>query len=210
MISSVSGAGSFFLAAVQPARPAADIAVSAAPGTTRMVAPVQPVAPIAPPVGRLVTGEALAELQGANFDFAAERERLAAAKAAGAYGLASMPEVPTLRPVPPKTPLREVGALGFIPGDVLHGGGARGLIDHVRSQLAEIRDLARREAEISERLGEPVKIAFDPNSGHTVVLTRADADYARVRSAAEVYDRVKFDLQKMGLSLADFRDLLQA
>ena len=118
--------------------------------------------------------------------------------------------VPTLRPVPPKTPLREVGALGFIPGDVLHGGGARGLIDHVRSQLAEIRDLARREAEISERLGEPVKIAFDPNSGHTVVLTRADADYARVRSAAEVYDRVKFDLQKMGLSLADFRDLLQA
>lgn len=205
MISSVAGPGSFYLAAVQPARTVEDFAVSAAPGTTRMVAPVQPVAP----VGRLITGDALAHLQGMQLDFARERERLAAARSAGGYGLASMPEAAALPPTPPKTPLREVGAIGFIPGEVLHGEDARSLVEHVRGQVAAIRDAARREAALSEARGEPVKIVFDPDTGREAVLTRADTDFARIRSAAQVYAQIPVDLGKMGLALADFRDLLR-
>ena len=203
MISPVSGAGTFYLTAVAPARRAEEFAVSAAPGTTVTVTPVTPVAP----VGALVSGDAVAQLQMLNVDFS--RDQLAQARAAGAYGLACMPEIATLTPVPPKEPLRPVGELGFIPGDVLHSGDPRRLIAHAREQVAEIRDAARREAALSEERGEPVKLAFDPNTGRQVVLTKADADFERIRSAAQVYAEVNFDLGKMGLSLADFRDLLR-
>lgn len=205
MISSVSGTGTFYLAGAIRAQPAENFAVSAIPGTTQAVLPVTPVAP----VGQLVTGEALAQLQGVHLDSLRDREKLAAAKAAGAYGLASMPEVAALIPTPPKEPLRAVGTLGIIPGDVLHSGDPRRFIEHAREKVAEIRDAARREAALSEARGEAVKLAFDPNTGREVVLTRADAEFERIKSAAQVYAEVKFDLGKMGLPLSEFRDLLR-
>lgn len=199
MISSVSGPGTFYLAAVPRVRQAEELT----PGTTRMVAPVSPISP----VGQLVTGDVLAQLQDAGWT--QDRERLAQAGAAGAYGLASMAEVAALTPTPPREPLRAVGRLGIIPGDVLHSGDPARLVEHARGQVAEIRDAARREAALSEARGEAVKLAFDPNTGREVVLTKADADFARIKSAAQVYSEVKFDLGKMGLPLADFRDLLR-
>jgi hypothetical protein len=205
MISSVSGPGIFYLAAAAPARRPENFAVPPVPGTTVMVAPVPPVAP----VGALIAGDAMAQLQALDLDWTRDRETLSAAKAAGAYGLASMPEVATLSPVPPQAPLRAVGELGFIPGDVFHSEDPTALTAHAREQVAEIRSAARREAALGEARGEPVKLAFDPETGREVVLTKADADFDRIKSAAQVYAQVKYDLPKMGLSLADFQDLLR-
>lgn len=140
------------------------------------------------------------------------RESLDRARAAGAYGLASMSEVGTLTltPTPPPEPMQEVAGLGFIPGDVFTSNDPEALRDHVRDQVADARDAARRERDLSEEMGTEVRLAFDPNLGREVALTAADAGFDAIRGARAMFAGMRSDLQKMGLNPADFRDLLSA
>ncbi len=130
------------------------------------------------------------------------------ARAAGAYGLASMSEVGMLTPTPPPEPMQEVSGLGFISGEVFTSGDANALKDYVRDQVADARDAARRERDLSQELGAEVRLAFDPNLGREVALTAADAGFDSVRGARAMFAGMRSDLQKMGLNPADFRDLL--
>lgn len=130
------------------------------------------------------------------------------ARAARAYGLVSMSEVGMLTPTPPPEPMQEVSGLGFISGEVFTSGDANALKDYVRDQVADARDAARRERDLSQELGAEVRLAFDPNLGREVALTAADAGFDSVRGAQAMFAGMRHDLQKMGLNLADFRDLL--
>lgn len=132
----------------------------------------------------------------------------ARARAVRAYGLASMSEVGMLTPTPPPEPMQEVSGLGFISGEVFTSGDAHALKDYVRDQVADARDAARRERDLSKELGAEVRLAFDPNLGREVALTAADAGFDSVRGARAMFAGMRSDLQKMGLNPADFRDLL--
>ncbi|WP_068878024.1 MULTISPECIES: hypothetical protein [unclassified Phenylobacterium] len=130
------------------------------------------------------------------------------ARAARAYGLASMSEVGILTPTPPPEPMQEVSGLGFISGDVFTSGDPDALKSYVRDQVADARDAARRERDLSRELGTEVRLAFDPNLGQEVALTAGDAGFEAVRGARAMLADMRHDLQKMGLNPADFRDLL--
>lgn len=132
------------------------------------------------------------------------------ARAARAYGLASMSEVGTLTPKSPPERMQEVSGLGFISGEVFTSGDANALKDYVRDQVADARDAARRERDLSQELGAEVRLAFDPNVGREVALTAGDAGFDAVRGARAMFAGMRSDLQKMGLNPADFRDLLAA
>ena len=137
-------------------------------------------------------------------------EALDRARAARAYGLASMSEVGMLTPTPPPERMQEVSGLGFISGEVFTSGDANALKDYVRDQVADARDAARRERDLSQELGAEVRLAFDPNVGREVALTAGDAGFDAVRGARAMFAGMRSDLQKMGLNPADFRDLLAA
>lgn len=130
------------------------------------------------------------------------------ARAARAYGLASMSEVGMLTPKSPPERMQEVSGLGFISGEVFTSGDANALKDYVRDQVADARDAARRERDLSQELGAEVRLAFDPNVGREVALTAGDAGFDAVRGARAMFAGMRSDLQKMGLNPADFRDLL--
>lgn len=130
------------------------------------------------------------------------------ARAARAYGLASMSGVGTLTPKSPPERMQEVSGLGFISGEVFTSGDANALKDYVRDQVADARDAARRERDLSQELGAEVRLAFDPNVGREVALTAGDAGFDAVRGARAMFAGMHSDLQKMGLNPADFRDLL--
>ncbi|MBA4793278.1 hypothetical protein [Phenylobacterium sp.] len=216
MVSAVSGTGnSFLLEALTRARSAEPAQqVTAA---RELVLPVQPVAPVAPAAKSLApppnplaepaaVTSALQQVDVPPSEFAA----FAQARAAGAYGLATMPAVETLQPVAPPEPLRDVGELGFIPGEVFTSEDPNAVTDYLRGEVAKAKAAAEREAKISENLGVEVKIAFDPNTGNQTVLKPGEAGYDDVRGARASYALIGYDLEKMGQSRADFQDLLPA
>lgn len=214
MVSAVSGTGnSFLLEALTRARPA-EAAQHVTPAR-EYVLPVQPVAPVAPaakslapPPNPLAEPTAVASaLQ--QIDRPSNLSAFASARAAGAYGLATMPRVDPLTPTPPDEPPRDIGRLGFIPGDVFTANDPQATTDYLRGEVATARDAAQREAKISENLGVEVKIALD-GLGRQTVLKPGDAGYDEVRGARASYAQIGYDLGKMGQSLADFADLLPA
>ena len=216
MVSAVSGTGnSFLLEALTRGRSAEP--AQRVTGPRELVLPVQPVAPVAPAAKSLAPPpNPLAEpaavtsaLQLADIEpsqFAA----FAQARAAGAYGLATMPAVEPLQPTPRPEPLRDVGGLGFIPGEVFTSEDPVAITDYLRGEVAKVKEAAEREAKISENLGVAVKIAFDPNSGHQTVLKPGEAGYDDVRGARARYALIGYELGNMGQSQADFADLLPA
>jgi len=131
---------------------------------------------------------------------------LAEAKAAGAYGLASMPEVATLTPTAPRFAYEEVAALGYVPGGVM--GDAASLIAYVREEIANGRAAARLERELSAEAGVAVRLAYDPNTDSAVALYPGDEGYDRVRGAEAAFSRMRWDLERMGLDVRAFADLL--
>jgi hypothetical protein len=158
--------------------------------------------------GQLITAANFTEAQREALAWTGDATALAAARASGAYGLASMPQVSALAPVPPPEPVRDVAGLGFIPGDVFTGNDPARLKQYLRGQVADARDAARREAELSRSAGVDIKLAWDPNAGREVTITPDHPDYERIKGAKAIYAGTAADLQKMGHALSDFADLL--
>lgn len=133
----------------------------------------------------------------------------AAARTAGAYGLASMPEVAALAPTAPKPALQEVSGLGFIPGEVFTSNDPAKLRAYLREEVAQARDLARQEQQLSDAAGVEVKLAYDPATERVVELSPGDAGYATLKGARDMFERMAWDLPKMGQNPRDYADLLK-
>lgn len=162
------------------------------------------------PESALVRISNLADFQEGAVAWTSDGDALAKARAAGAYGLASLDApVEPLRAVAPPEALREVSGLGFIPGEVFTSKDAGALTDYLRDEVADARAAARRERALSDEAGEEVRLAFDPNTGREVGLTRDDPAFDAVRGARAMFAAMGDDLRKMGVDPKDFLDLLR-
>ncbi len=126
--------------------------------------------------------------------FSMEEREAAKARDATAY-VTSVGEVTEMYFTPAGAEPQSVEGLGFIPGDVLHGGGKYA---YVQSQVERARRLAGIEAKLAAEYGSDVKLAYDPLGQDYVMLRPGQFGYDRVTSAREVYDRVLQDIPKMG------------
>ncbi|WP_374472412.1 hypothetical protein [Phenylobacterium sp.] len=159
------------------------------------------------PAGPLMAGATASQLMGVLPEWTGGASALAAARAAGAYGLASMPEVATLTPTAPKWAYEEVSGLGYFPGNV--SASPASMTAYVREEIAAARTAAREERRMSEAEGVEVRLAYDPNTDQAVALRPGDAGYDEVRGARAAFERMRWDVGRMGLNAAEFEDLLR-
>jgi len=123
----------------------------------------------------------------------AERDA-AKTKDASVY-VTAIGEVMEMYFTPVGTEPRSIEGLGFVPGEVLHGGGKA---EYVESEVARIRRMADIETKLSAEYGADVKLAYDPLAQEYLMLRRGQFGYDRVTSAREMYARALQDVSKMG------------
>lgn len=163
--------------------------------------------PVIPSAGPLIDGTTAASLLQIDLSWVeGGAGAFRQARAAGAYGLASMPEAAAVhRGV--TYMYEEVSGLGHLPAEALADPAARQA--HLRDQIGAARDAARREQRMSEAAGVEVRLAYDPNLGSAVALYPGDPGYDHVAGARTAFQRMAADLGKMGEQPRAFADLLR-
>ena len=169
--------------------------------------PERPPAAGPPPASPGVSGPLASALQGIDPSWAGGPAAFAEARAAGAYGLATMGEVAPMTRAAPKGAYEEVSGLGYFPGDVLRDPAS--LRAYLREEIAAARDAARRERAMSEAAGVEVRIAYDPNIESAVALFPGEEGYDEIKGARAAFARMRLDLERMGEAPAHYADLLR-